>query len=113
MNNLKYESWIPEDAILAWEEEILPRAKNLADDCIPSEIVESKEFPIDERVSAKLENTQSNRNKVALLKIPQIFGKFAMGKAPMELWKYTEGYSGYDLIWSIYAHLRAHIINLK
>ncbi len=103
MSNLKYESWVPEEARIAWEKEILPRAKNLANAYMPSEIVESKEFPSDEKVSVELENTQSYRNKDAILKIPKIFGKFAMGKAPSELWKPSEGYSGYDLTWSIYS----------
>ncbi|MEO9944041.1 hypothetical protein [Paraglaciecola sp.] len=103
MSDFKYESWIPEDAKHTWEEEIFPRARNLANQYVPSEIVESNKFSKDEKFSIKLENTQSNRNKAALLDIPKLFMKFAMGKAPVELWKHTEDYSGSDLIWSIYS----------
>lgn len=103
MNNLQYESWIPEEVILAWEEEIFPRARSLADGYIQQDFLDSWEISSDELRIEQLRNIQSYRNMDAIVKLPKLFGKFDMGKAPMELWEPNQYYRGSDLIWSIYA----------
>jgi hypothetical protein len=103
VNNLQYKSWIPEEVILAWEEEILPRARSLADGYIQQDILESWEISSDELRIEQLRNIQSYRNMDAIVKLPKLFGRFDMGKAPMELWEPNQYYRGFDLIWSIYA----------
>ncbi len=81
---MDYESWVPEEAITAWNVFLKHGLENAAG--MPKSEIEGRKIHPDSRIGFKLHNLRIDRAKAALDKIPELFISFANGGDPRKLW---------------------------